>query len=110
MTTGTIGEGWANHLSPEYQTTLFTVAYMQGLRMVVDRIHETGSMQSLPENFSTMHDQHTRLVMSRFMAKRAGCACTGCAQRKREIVVKARLRAVQFIRGPHRFDGPGVSL
>lgn len=95
--TGTIRVGWNHHLTPKYQSRLFNVAYLQALRMAVDCLAETGKVE-MSEN---QHDQCTRLAMARFFKWRASCACTGCAERKREILSTARrdaARTAQAIR------------
>lgn len=110
---GIVGEGviLSPHLSPKYKSTLYAVAYLQGLRMVVDRIHETGNIRAIPEDFSAVHDRCTRLQTQRFFGARAGCACADCADAKREIIGKARLRAVVEMRKRLMFlPGGGVAV
>jgi hypothetical protein len=112
MTTGIVGEGYVSspHLTPKYKSTLYGVAYLQALRMVVDRIHETGNIRAIPKDFSVIHDRCTRLQTQQFFGTRAGCACGQCAELKREIIGKARLRATVEIRKKLMFQpGAGVS-
>jgi hypothetical protein len=103
--------GWNHHLTSDYQTMLYWVAYLQATRMVADTIAEKRSITALPEDFSVNHDHHTRLAMHHVFRKKAGCACTGCAGQKRKVIGHARLQAIKSIRLPsYRHHGPGVAL
>ena len=107
MSNGSMEVGWNHHLTSDYQRILYWVAYLQGVRMIADTIAEMRNPTPLPDQFDSKHATHTRLAMHNTIARRASCSCTGCSERKRDVISTARHNAAQYMR--HRpMRGGGI--